>query len=148
MTNTRDVLAHTKGGLTTGDSEIFAFIALSPVELLPICQRPLQDPAGKVTRGLPILESNDSVDDRGGDAVCLLHEPPGAARQILLDGRQARLDALFIKNDEVSSIAGSHQPAVRQLPGRRIVEGQHADCFFQSELLLVANPVAQQMGLQ
>ena len=90
MTNTRDVLAHTKGGLTTGDSEIFAFIALSPLELLPTCQPPLQDPAGIVTRGLPIFESDASVHDRGGNAVRLLYEPPCAARQILLDGRQAR----------------------------------------------------------
>src|ERR1700730_12413318 len=116
MTNTRDVLAHTKGGLTTGDSEIFALIALSPLELLPICHPPLEVPAGKVPHGSPIFKSNDSDDDRGGDAVRLLHEPPSAARQILLDGRQARLDALFIKNDQVRSIAGSHQPAVRELP--------------------------------
>src|SRR5713101_2716787 len=60
-------------GVTTRDFEVFEGIQLSLLELLLTCQPPLQDPAGKVTRGLPILESNGSVDDRGGDAVCLLH---------------------------------------------------------------------------
>src|SRR5271169_2980753 len=90
-------------------------------------QAPFQDLPSEIAGGLSFFERDPAIDDRRPDAVGLLHEPPGAARQILFDGRQSGFDLLLVEDNEVSDVAGAQQPAVRQFPRRRVVEGQHAD---------------------
>src|SRR4051812_15632696 len=58
-----------------------------------LCREPsLQHRSSIVPGCLAVLERDGAVDHRRGDAVGLLHQTAGAARQILLDFREKRPD--------------------------------------------------------
>ena len=74
------------------------------------------DPSAPGLRGgrrLTILQRDRAADDRRGYDVSLLHQPPRAARQVLLDCWQLRSDALLIEDNDIRRIAGAEQPAIR-----------------------------------
>ena len=75
-----------------------------------------QNAPGKLARGFPVLDGDGAIHDRGGDAFGLLHEAPRASRQILLNRREARFDALLVEDDEIRGIARAQQTAIRQFP--------------------------------
>ena len=58
------------------------------------------------------------------DALGLLHQPARAARQILLDGRQARPDAVLLEQHDVGLVALAHAgrgPCISQADGVVVV---------------------------
>src|SRR5262249_29068329 len=104
-----------------------------------------QEDARRAAGGLAVLQSHLPVDDGGGDSLGLLHESAGAAGQIGLHRRHRRTHATLVEHHEVRPVARAHEPAVVDLPGRRVVEGELAHRFLERERLALTHPVAQEM---
>lgn len=82
--------------------------ALQDDSLHPWLLRQLARPvAGGCTVGL----GDNAVDDRGGNAVGLLHKAARTAKKVDRDRRQGQLDVRFVEKNEIGDVRAPAAPA-------------------------------------
>src|SRR5436190_16479855 len=105
-----------------------------------------QDAAGEGAGVLLILEQHLAVDDRVCDAFRGLLDTPAAGREVVHNLFLAALHGGGIEDRDVGRHARPQQAAVIEAKGRCRVEGQTAHRLLQAHHLLLAHPLAEQLG--
>ena len=97
---------------------------------------------------LVFAQDHLAIDDRSQKARGFLFEPPRARRQIVGQLRHHRPDRFRVEDYDVRGHSLAQQAAPVQAPLGSRHEGELPDRVFQCYGLLLAHPMAQQMGLQ
>src|SRR6516165_5312934 len=120
--------------------------ARPPRTCLRLVERAPDDLAWQGAGQLAVLQQHGAVDDDMVDADRLAPDLHTAARQAR--DRLARLlgDRVGVEDRDVGDLAGCDKAAVGNVVHQRRLAGQSVDRLFERHHLLLAHPVAEQVG--